>query len=87
MPASPAMFGCDPNITGFFNAYALEIGTQEDRAGVFLDSIQKSRKAQQSNGSGQGSVQIDFKASNGNSIYSGENIQIPALQCLACIKI
>ena len=81
------MFGGDPNITGFFNAYALEIGSQEDRAGVFLDSLQRNKKAQQTGGSSQGSVQIDFKASNGNSIYSGESIQIPALKCLACIKI
>lgn len=72
---------------GFFKAYALEIGSQEDRTGVFLDSLQKNRAAQQVNGSGQGSVQIDFNASNGNSTYSGESIQIPAIQCLVCIKL
>lgn len=75
-----------PNITGFFSAYALEIGSQEDRTGVFLDSSQRNKIAQQSGGAGQGSVLIDFKASNGNSTYSGESIQIPALQCLVCIK-
>ena len=73
-------------MVGFFKAYALEIGSQEDRTGVFLDSLQKNRAAQQVSGSAQGSVQIDFNASNGNSTYSGESIQIPALQCLVCIK-
>lgn len=72
---------------GSFKAYALEIGSQEDRTGVFLDSLQRNKVAQQTGGSAQGNVQIDFKASNGNSIYSGESIQIPALKCLVCIKL
>lgn len=28
-----------------------------------------------------------FNASNGNALYEGDKLQVPALQCLACIKL
>ena len=54
--------------------------------GVFLSSGSPtfSYTAHSPGGSGFGFV---FKASDGNSIYSGEKVQTSALQTLACIKI
>ena len=76
-------------IEGFILAYPLEIGVDEgEKSGVFLDSSQRNKiMTSTTTGSGEGKVQFDFKASNGNSVYIGDKVQAAALQVLACIKI
>ena len=83
------MFGFRPNIEGFVLAYPLEIGVDEgEKSGVFLDSSQRNKtRSSNTSGSGEGTVQFDFKASNGNDTYIGDKVQMAALQVLACIKL
>ena len=83
------MFGLNPNIEGFVLAYPLEIGVDEgEKSGVFLDSSQRNKtRSSNTPGSGEGTVQFDFKASNGNNTYSGDKVQLSALQVLVCVKI
>ena len=78
-----------PNIEGFVMAYPLEMGVGSgEKSGVFLDSSQKNKiRSSNTSGSGEGTVQFDFKASNDDSRYSGDKVQMAALSVLVCIKI
>lgn len=76
-----------PNMTGLMKLYAIQFSADRPSSGVFLDTVQESKIAQQTSGHGQGNMSIDFKASNGSSVYSGQTVQPAALQCLVCIKI
>lgn len=81
------MFGSLPNMTGLMKLYAIEFVADSSASGVFLDTVQENEVAQQTSGNAQGNMAIDFKASNGSSVYSGQTVQPAALQCLVCIKV
>ena len=71
---------CSPNIEGIVNNAAFDTA---NATGVF--SVTKG------SGSGGGTDiryknNVLFNSSNGNSLYSGEKLQFPALQVLICIK-
>lgn len=73
--------GSDPNIEGIVNNAAFDTA---NASGAF--SVTK--------GSGSGGAtdiryknNVLFNSSNGNSLYNGEKLQIPALSVLCCIKI
>ena len=61
-------------------------GETIEKSGVFLDSNKEDAIAGQSSGPSQGHVNIIFDASDGNSFYSGDKLQVSALTTLACIK-
>ena len=82
---SPEMFGSLPNISG--TSKLISSLHLEDS----FDGAIKHRKTSLSGGTasiGSGFVngQIDFDASQSNSIYAGTSLQTSALQCLVCIK-
>lgn len=85
-PKTPQMFGEDPNIQGFLKLYR---GTAQNASaygnGVF--SISQTGLTGPAPSDGAGDVEITFKASKGNSTYSGNNIQVPALSTLPCIRV
>ena len=71
-------------MTGEVNRKGIE--DSGDVTGVFFSSVKPvfSYTTHSAGGSG---TKIVFKASDGNSMYSGEKLQVSALQVLTCIKI
>ncbi len=71
-------------MTGEVNRKGLE--DSGDVTGVFLSSVNPAF-SYTAHSQGASGTKVVFKASDGNSMYSGEKLQISALQVLACIKI
>lgn len=71
-------------MTGEFNKKGLE--TSGNVNGVFLSSVNNAFTIS-GHTSGVNGSKIVFKASDGNSMYSGEKLQPSALQVLCCIKV
>ena len=55
--------------------------------GVFTSSYIRDGVLNEVSGTEDDAMDIAFSASDGNAIYSGNNVQSPALQVLACIRI
>lgn len=70
-------------MTGKLKTYP---GEAMEKSGVFLGSNKEDAISSQNSGPSQGHVNIIFNAADGDSIYSGNKIQVPALNVLACIK-
>lgn len=70
-------------MTGEFNKKGLE--TSGNVTGVFLSSVNNAFTIT-GHTSGVNGSKIVFKASDGNSIYNGDKLQVSALQALCCIK-
>lgn len=80
------MFGGYPNIEGETFAQS-DIGfsqTSSNYTGSFVAG--KRRENKLGTFSGYGSYDFCFDASRSSQIYSGSEIQVPALQALVCIK-
>ena len=77
------MFGSLPNMAGQLRMYP---GTIYQHTGVFLGSKLVNNMCAMSSGSNQGQIDILFDANNGNTLYSGDKLQVSALQVLACVK-
>ena len=77
-----------PNIDGFIR-YVGFIGTGETTqfSGAFQRGTNLDRNNAVNNVVGYSdTLEVKLNASNANSIYSGQNVQVNALQTLACIK-
>ena len=75
-----------PNIAGeatMENLYGL-VNTSATLTGVF--SLGRSTKNAPSGNTGSTAYALSFDASDGDDTYSGVSLQVPALQCLCCIK-
>ena len=80
---APKMFG--PNIQGYFKLFRCTAqGSAAHANGVF--SIEQTGLTGPAPIDGTGDAEITFNASEDNSIYSGNNVQTPALQVLPCIR-
>ena len=78
-PKTLSMFGLDPNMTGeFASLYSHWTGL----SGVFSESDTDS----QCTTANFDNKAIAFNASDGNSLYLGDKLQVAALTTLACIK-
>lgn len=78
------MFGGDPNIEGElgpFRMWATSVRTQSGALSAEQQGLTGWAKAE-----GDIAANIEFNASQGNSIYSGSKVQVSALQTLVCIK-
>ena len=78
----------DPNIDGFIR-YVGFIGTGETTQ--FSGAFQRGTNLNPNNAVNNAvqysdTLEVKLNASNANSIYSGQNVQVNALQTLACIK-
>lgn len=76
----PVMFGQVPNITGHF--YSEMSGA----SGAFEYSGESSNNGSP-NEPTSSSGKMNFNASLSNALYSGNDLQVSALQVLACIRI
>lgn len=61
-------------------------GTIYQNTGVFLGSKLVNNMCAMSNGSNQGQIDILFDANNGNTLYSGDKLQVSALQVLTSVN-
>lgn len=76
---SPNMSGRITSVRGWAHNIQLE--------GVFTSSYIRDGVLNEVSGDEDDAMDIAFSASDGNAIYSGNYVQSPALQVLACIRI
>ena len=74
------MFG--PNINGATGGVVGYLGSSGN--GAF--STEQNAKADLVVGSVVAYTELTFDASKASNVYSGNSVQSPALQCLACIR-
>ena len=85
------MFGTWPNMIGTIDGgsdpYGQFLGDAVFASGVFKTRNVGTKYGIMPEGDPVfGCQYLDFNASNANSIYSENNLQVPALQTLACIR-
>lgn len=76
----------DPNITGSHRARSDTWFGDIVPEGAFYTDEETSNHSIIGVGSGSGNIAVGLNASLSNDLYSGNNLQVSALQALCCIK-
>lgn len=91
MQKPPLCLGSNPNIVGYadFPRFQTKSWIEADNVLFQVTECSKTEyaKPQWNGGIGAASAKLELNASGVNDVYSGQSVQMAALQCLVCIKL